>query len=278
MSLTQTPIPVEWRKPVEDWTKTLRAAQLSPNTIRTRLERLRHFARWCDTIPPHQVTAGMLVEYSGAHDWSLETRRSAHATLKSFYRFQHATGTVETDISIGLPRVRMSQPRPRPASDTAIKYGLENAGAREYFILSLAAYVGLRREEIVKIHKADVFQDILGYSLLVHGKGGKDRLVPLPELLGRQVKKACEDNGGYLLPGNISGHMSARYAGKLATRVLPAGVTLHMLRHRFGTVAYAKSRDIAAVQDILGHTSPATTRRYIAVENTRLREVIQLAG
>lgn len=278
MSLNQTPIPVEWRAPVEEWSKSLRAAQLSDNTIRTRLERIRHFARWCDTTPPAGVTGAMLIDYSGSHKWSVETRRSVHATLKSFYRFQYATGAVETDISISLPRVKVSQARPRPASDTAIKHGLENGGAREYFILSLAAYVGLRREEIVKVHERDVFQDILGYSLLVHGKGDKERLVPLPELLGRQVKKACQDNGGYLLPGQISGHMSARYAGKLATRVLPAGVTLHMLRHRFGTVAYAKSKDIAAVQDILGHTNPATTRRYIAVENTRLREVIQLAG
>lgn len=278
MPLEKTPIPVEWRAPVENWIKSLRAGQLSPNTIRTRLERIRHFARWCDSTAPDMVTASMLIDYSGSHVWSVETRRSVHATLKSFYRFHHATGLVESDITISLPRVKVSQARPRPASETAIKQGLDNGGAREYFILSLAAYVGLRREEIVKIHKNDVFQDILGYSLLVHGKGDKERLVPLPELLGRQIKRACEENKGYLLPGQINGHMSARYAGKLATRVLPDGVTLHMLRHRFGTVAYAKSKDIAAVQDILGHTNPATTRRYIAVENSRLREVIQLAG
>lgn len=229
-------------------------------------------------MPPCECTGKMLVEYSSAHNWSCETRRSVHATLKSFFRWYHGAGYIDKDISIDLPKVKPATPRPRPASDSAVKAGIESGGYREYFILSLAAYVGLRREEIVKVHSIDINEDILGHSLRVHGKGNKERVVPLPDLLARQIIAECRRNEGYLLPGNIEGHMSARYAGKLATRCLPDGITLHMLRHRFGTVAYNRSRDIVAVQDILGHTNPATTRRYIAIENSRLREVIKLAG
>lgn len=277
MTLQKTPIPTVWVAPVDEWQSALKAAQLSPNTIKTRVDRFRQFARWYEAGPA-ECTTKTLMEYSAAHEWSCETRRSVHATLQSFFRWFHGAGYADIDISAGLPKVKPSSPKPRPAPDSAVRSGLENGGNREYFILSLAAYVGLRREEIVKVHSKDIIEDILGYSLRVHGKGNKERIVPLPELLARQVIAECARNAGYLLPGNIDGHMSARYAGKLATRCLPGDITLHMLRHRFGTVAYNRSKDIAAVQDILGHTNPATTRRYIAVENSRLREVVSLAG
>lgn len=276
MTLEKIPIPPEWVALVDAWESALKAANLSPNTIKTRIDRFRQFARWC-SVAPGECTTKILIEYSGSHQWSNETRRSVHATLNSFWRWWHGMGYGE-DISAGLPKVKPGQPTPRPAPDSAVRAGIESGGNREYFILSLAAYVGLRREEIVKVHSEDINEDILGYSLRVHGKGRKQRIVPLPDLLGRQIIAECNRNGGYLLPGKIDGHMSARYAGKLATRCLPGDVTLHMLRHRFGTVAYNRSQDIAAVQDILGHTNPATTRRYIRVENARLREVVKLAG
>lgn len=55
---------------------------------------------------------------------------------------------------------------------------------------------------------------------------------------------------------------------------MPEGWTLHTLRHRFATRAYSIDRDLLAVQTLLGHASPVTTRRYVAVGEDRLRATV----
>lgn len=63
--------------------------------------------------------------------------------------------------------------------------------------------------------------------------------------------------------------------GRLVGRALPAGVTMHALRHRFATRAYERTGDLVAVQRILGHESPQTTLRYLAIADETLRAVVE---
>lgn len=115
-----------------------------------------------------------------------------------------------------------------------------------WLILRLGAQAGLRRGEIAQIHAHDLSRDLLGWSLLVHGK--------------------------------INGHLSARRVGELAAEALPAPWTLHTLRHRFATRAYEATGDLVTVSRLLGHASVATTQRYVATGRTRLREVAGAAA
>jgi integrase/recombinase XerC len=55
---------------------------------------------------------------------------------------------------------------------------------------------------------------------------------------------------------------------------MPGDYTLHTLRHRFATLAYQVDRDVFAVQELLGHSSPATTRRYVQTQPESLRRTI----
>jgi site-specific recombinase XerD len=59
---------------------------------------------------------------------------------------------------------------------------------------------------------------------------------------------------------------------------LPDGITAHQLRHRFATAAYAHQRDLRAVQELLGHASPATTARYTAVPDRAKFDAVMAAG
>jgi integrase len=68
-----------------------------------------------------------------------------------------------------------------------------------------------------------------------------------------------------------------RWAGELCSIALGGRWTLHTLRHRFGTAAYRGSHDLRAVQELLGHSSPATTQIYVAVNEDSLREAARAA-
>ena len=146
------------------------------------------------------------------------------------------------------------------------------ADARERVMLRLAAEVGMRRAEVAQVHTRDVTEDMVGHSLLVHGKGGRERMVPLPRSLGRTL---AEWEPGFIFPGQDHGHLSPRYVGKLMTELLPDGWTMHALRHRFATRLYALRSDLLMVQEALGHSSPTTTRRYIQYDRDRMRAAME---
>jgi integrase len=107
------------------------------------------------------------------------------------------------------------------------------------------------------------------YSLRIPGKGGKTRLVPLDvDLADMLLAKQ-----GYAFPGKIDGHLSPAYVSRVVSKVLPDGVTAHKLRHRFATRAYRGSNsNLRAVQELLGHSSIATTQVYVSVDADELRQ------
>ncbi|WP_245599473.1 tyrosine-type recombinase/integrase [Nakamurella lactea] len=137
---------------------------------------------------------------------------------------------------------------------------MADAPPRVALMLRLAAEAGLRRAEVAVIQSDDLIEDLYGWSLVVHGKGDRDRVVPLPASLAAELRS---HEPGFLFPGNEAGHLSPRWVGKLCTRYLPDHWTMHSLRHRFASRAYAVDRDVFTVQDLLGHVSPVTTRMYV---------------
>lgn len=220
---------------------------------------------------PWQLTGAQLVAYAGAQDWAPETRRGRRSTFRSFWAWGIEDGRATVNAAAALPSVKPGQPRPRPAPEQAYRAALMAATPREALMLRLAAEVGMRRAEVAVGHSRDIFEDLGGYSLTAHGKGGKSRDLPLPPGLAAQLMALVP---GYFFPGNDGGHLSPRWVGKLMTMLLPGDLTMHTLRHRFATRAYAVDRDVFVVQELLGHASPATTRRYVQVPREGLRRTV----
>lgn len=127
------------------------------------------------------------------------------------------------------------------------------------------------------MHRRDLTHGQSGAELLVHGKGSRLRVVPISD----DLTAAIVDGGatGYLFPARGDGdrHLSPRYVGDLVGEVMPAGWTMHKLRHRFATRAYRGSRNLRAVQTLLGHSSVATTERYTAVDSDEIRAAMMSA-
>lgn len=221
---------------------------------------------------PAEVTGDMLAAYAAAQTWARETRRGRRATFRKFWAWGIAAGCLTIDAAASLPRVKAGVARPRPCPDNAYRRALLCAGRRERLMLRLSAELGLRRAEVAQIHKDDIVDDLGGWSLIVHGKGAKERTVPMPAGLATELIEACRR--GYAFPGADAGHLSPRWVGKLITGLLPEGVTMHALRHRFASRAWREGVDVFVIQSILGHASPETTRRYVAVPQTAERAAI----
>lgn len=271
------PVPPIWAANIDDWTVALRAAGRSRQTIATRTDHLRRLARALDGNP-WRVSAAQLEAWAGAQSWAPDTRRSVYASVRGFYSWGTSRGRVEISPAVTLPSVRPSEPSPHPAPDDVLAFALVGADARLRLILRLAAEAGLRRAEIAQVHARDLERDLLGWSLRVHGKGGRVRTVPLTASLSDELRLAVRAGGGWALPGDDGGHLSPRYVGKLGAAALPEGWTLHSLRHRFATRVYAASGDLLAVQRLLGHASPSTTQRYVRVDDDALRRAVAAAA
>lgn len=260
-----------WADEIDAWARHLRSAGRPSTTIRTRRDHLRMLARQSGRRTPWDLTLDDLVDWTGAQPWGAETRRSVRSSLRGFYGWAVTTRRITDDPTEGLPTIRRTKPRPKPTPEPGLEESLAKAEPRELLMILLAADAGLRRGEISRVHTRDVFPDLDGWSLRVRGKGDKIREVPLTDQLAALLRALPP---GYAFPGNDHGHLSAGWVGTLITRLLPPGYTTHSLRHRFATVGYDRTHDLLAMQDLLGHADPNTTRCYIKVSNTRARAVV----
>ena len=116
-------------------------------------------------------------------------------------------------------------------------------------MLRLAAEAGLRRAEVALVRTSDVFITGGTAQLVVHGKGGKQRIVPISNELAEQVRRGAAGHtpetaaygwgtSGWLFPDSAGGHLTPAWVGAIVANALPDGYTMHTLRHRFATRAY----------------------------------------
>lgn len=262
--------PVPWRKSINGWTDTLRAAGLSAQTIKSRRYKMVHLAALLMPSGPEDVTTEQIVQAFARQQWKPETRKAYRNTISSFFRWLHKSGRRSDDPSLDVPRVKKPHAHPRPCPDRYIAAAMKMATTSERLMIRLGAECGLRRGEIARVHSDDVVADSAGRSLIVRGKGDKQRIVPLPDDLAGIIM----DARGYLFPGRFGGHVEESYIGDHISRLLPDGYAAHTLRHRFATTAYAATHDLFVVAELLGHESVETTEHYVAMPDGRLREAM----
>ncbi|MBN9327640.1 tyrosine-type recombinase/integrase [Cellulomonas sp. 73-145] len=258
-----------WSSALSEYVAAERAAGRSAGTIRLHRHYLRHLA--AQVRAPYSVTLAQLDRYLAHGGWSPETRKSARGSLASFYRWAARMGYVDEQLADRLPHVHVPEGRPRPAPETVLAAALRVADHRTRLMLLLAAHAGLRCSEVSRVHS----DDLVGRTLYVTGKGGKTRTVPVlrPELVA-----AIATADGWLFPGRTSGHLAASTVTALLSDALPGGWTGHTLRHRFATRAYAGTSDLLAVGELLGHSRPETTKRYVLVPDEHLAAAVAAAA
>jgi integrase/recombinase XerC len=179
------------------------------------------------------------------------------------------SGSATTNPAGELDPVTVPRRLPRPAQEWQVTAGCAAADPRVALMVDLAAHAGLRRSEIAGLRR----EDLTPWGLHIVGKGGRHRMVPVGPRLRAEVEQRP---AGFLFPGRFAGHVHPATVQKHVKAA--AGVAPHALRHRFATRAYEGSRDLFAVQQLLGHASPETTQVYVAVAGPALAAAVAAAA
>lgn len=178
-------LPPAWEHAIVGWLGWLTTGGAAKSTLRARRSHARMIARRSGTQHPRDITLAVLASRCSGQDWSPDRCKGVRTSLVSFYDWALDNEVVQDNPAMRLPKVRAGGPRPRPATDDVWHSIQAKATPRELMMIRLAGEAGMRGAEVDVCHRDDLIEDQRGGSLIVHGKGGKQRFVPVSESLWR---------------------------------------------------------------------------------------------
>lgn len=211
------------------------------------------------------------------------------AALRTFSRWAVREGALEHPVAEGLvgPRVGSHLPRVLLEGEASElcdgQDGLDARALRDRALVELLYGGGLRVGEAEALDRADLR---LAESLvhIRHGKGGKERLVPLGRDAVEALERYLEATRGEHVPlflnargGRLSARSMRRVVKGAGLRAGVAGVHPHALRHSYATHMLDHGADLRGIQELLGHASLSTTQRYTHVSVRALQDVYRSA-
>ena len=233
---------------------------------------------------------------NGAAGLSAVSAARALIAVRGLHRFAAAEGVTPTDVASAVKPPTPGRRLPKSLTVDEVVALLTGAGGqspsdgpltlRNRALLELLYSTGARISEAVGLDIDDV--DTEARSVLLHGKGGKHRLVPVGrpaiEALDVYLVRGRPDlaRRGRGTPATFLNVRGGRLSRQSAWQVLQdaaeragiaAGVSPHTLRHSFATHLLEGGADVRVVQELLGHASVATTQIYTLVTVHALREV-----
>lgn len=216
------------------------------------------------------------------------------SALRQFYRFLVAEGLRDDDPTAAIDSPARGRPLPKTLEEPEVEALLaaargqsDPAGLRLMALVEILYATGLRVSELVGLPVSAIAGD--GDFLLVTGKGGKERMVPLgaparaalAAWLPHRRASGGRDADRWMFPSRgRSGHLTRqRFAQMLKQLALEAGldpvkVSPHVMRHAFASHLLAHGADLRSVQQLLGHADISTTEIYTHVLEARLRQLV----
>jgi len=268
----------------------LASPSLAPATRRSYRSDLREFETWLarQGRSLDQVDVRLLASYAtwldadrpGRHPRKLARVTVARklAAVRSLLRHARGPGHVP-DVPLGERRGRSLPHAPTPGETDALIAGFagsEPIALRNRALLELTYSAGLRSQEVVDLMLADVVFE--QEALIVRGKGGKERAVPLGEEAAYRLRLYLEDGRPSLARGAQNAVFLSVRGRPLDTSTLRRLVpNPHRLRHAFATHLLEGGADLRTIQELLGHSSLSTTQIYSHVDGRRLRRVYDRA-
>lgn len=254
--------------------ESLRTANYAASTIYSRGRAIIRFRR-ATGMDPLEANEHQMIGWWTGLKITAAGRAVALSDIRGYCRWAVRHGYLAADPTRLLDRPKIPRRYPRPINEESLGRAISQAPRDVRAVLCLAAFGGLRACEISALH----WEDIHGEVLLLHGKGSKERVVPLHEMVADALTALGRQRRGPVMrrrdgePGVVKPYTVCEWAN---TYLHGMGIaeTLHQLRHRFGTQMYQLSRDIRLCQDLLGHASPDTTALYAAWDQTTASGVV----
>lgn len=223
-------------------------------------------------------------------NWSINTFIVYHRTLLVFFRWCVKQGYLDDNpiVDIEMPKIEKRLP-PKLTKQTTLKlleivynypYDYKFLRYRNHAIFATFVFAGLRKQELLNLKFGDV--DIENLTIFIrHGKGGKDRIVPINFALAQILKRYCEErkrlnktNAEFFssLRGNI-GYTDNGLKRLVEQIRISSGITftVHKLRHTFATLMLEGGCDIYSLSKMMGHSDIKTTTIYLAASAEHLR-------
>lgn len=273
------------------------------NTLKNYGRDLDRFAAFIRTRKESLATAGAddITAFLGsleAEGLSAATAALKSSAIRQFYLFLYDEGRRADNPASAVARPKTRRPLPKILTEAETKRLVEavnGAGAKAVRLRAMVELLygaGLRVSELVALPLSAAKT---GAAMIVRGKGGRERLVPIGGAARRAIdeyllvrndfladaRDGAKKASPFLFPSRgESGHVTtARFAQLLKELAVGAGlapgrVSPHVLRHAFATHLLSGGADLRAVQSMLGHADITTTEIYTHVAQDRLRDLV----
>lgn len=289
---------------ITEFLSSLSADGKSKCTIAAYSSDLNDFSEYFNSYIKKEIND---IKYSDLRLWannledrnlSPQSRARKISTLRSFFKYlskmDYISGKNPAD-ALELPKLPKKQPQVISTKDAkcmldCAKYDNfdSDINFRNYTIVAMFLFTGIRREELTNITIDDVSMG--NRTILIHGKGNKERTVYINDTLYDIIKKYLDkgrkeiksaNNSDYLFPSRKSEKLDVRSINRIVNHVMEeadikkSGISAHVLRKRFATSVFSKTHDIATTSLLLGHSSPTVTMRYVAIDEKTMRHAAE---
>jgi integrase/recombinase XerC len=294
----------------------------SAHTLRAYERELRGFTAWI--VEKHgseygvdQIEHTEIRSYLGSlyeRGLSKASAARALAAIRSWFKWLASKGCLQQNAASLVATPRLPKHLPRVPSIEQMNRVVDSVAgdaaswpARDAAILELLYGCGIRNAELTGLNLDDIHW--ANEAILIHGKGKKQRLVPLGDaaaqalrayMVEREARLAAASQGRNQGPGGKKSmttpalflnlrlrgldqptggaRLTTRSVGRIVKRIavqrgLPADVHPHTLRHAFGTHLLEEGADLRAIQELLGHERLSTTQRYTQLTTAQLMVV-----
>ena len=217
------------------------------------------------------------------------------SVLRQFFKFLQSENIRSDNPALNVDGPKAARSLPKLISENDVEALLAKAqdsqtaeGIRLNCLLEIAYATGLRVTELVSLPNESFRYE--SETLLIYGKGGKERLVPLTpsaikaivayEEIREHFLKEYETSKFFFPSRSKQGYLTRRRLGQLLKELArkagldPAIISPHVLRHAFASHLLNRGADLRSLQKMLGHSDISTTQIYTHVQKDRLHNVI----
>lgn len=267
--------------------------RLSKNTVNSYREDLIKYDEYLksknivniDKINKEDVTD--YLEILNNDNYTITSIARKLTTIKNFYSYLYQKGIIECDITqtIERPKIRKTLPKVLTIEEVDKLLDIQLKTPFDYrnkAMLELLYGTGMRISELLTLKLEDI--DIENCVVRCHGKGNKERIIPIGEYIIYYVneyltyrQRLSKNRKSEFLFLNSQGSSLSRFSffkilkKMLSEKGINSNISPHTLRHSFATHMLNYGADLRSIQELLGHSNIATTKIYTHISNNRIK-------